>query len=202
MKHSLNMPYRETENYPGMFADYQQATDGRYIKYSDQMYQPIVDYGFSGKVFVMVDSGTASAAVWLARVLAEQGAVTIGTETGGGFYGTNAHKFNIIKLGETGLQLRMPLFWTAFAQSSILDNPQYRGLIPAYLRSRTLEDKLYGTDSILDFTLDLIANPPPEPEPESRVAKSTVFFISVIILLVGVLCLVLVIIKRKPTSAS
>ena len=145
------------------------------------------------------DSACASASVLVARRLSEQGAIVIGTETSGGFYSCNAQKYNTIVLGESGLQLRMPLFRVTFAGEKHDDIPPNRGLIPQYQVSASLEDKLYGTDSVLDFTLDLIANPPAEKAVVSSDNNRGLLMLSVFFL-VMILTTMLVLIRKKCKS--
>lgn len=184
LRHSENMIYFENGSYPPEFADYQKPDDGRYIKWGGEEFEPAAEYNFSGNVYVLVDCITASAAVWLGRKIAEQGAITIGSETGGGFYECNAVKINRVRLGETGLVLYLPLIYTVFSDNmDSLGVPPHRGLIPQYQVSASLEDKLYGTDSVLDFTLDLIANPPSSTEEKPQITGT-----GLVLLLAAGLC--------------
>lgn len=138
-EHSINMP-----------------SSGSVGTFSPRPYEPSRSDRFEGKVYVLVDCWTSSAAVNLARLLAEWGASTIGTETGGGFYACNAEKFNKVLLPGTGIVLKMPLLRCVFRRTEELSIPPNRGLIPLYIQPRSLSDILDNTDSQLDLCLSLI----------------------------------------------
>lgn len=198
LRYSNNMVYSETEPFVGDLSEYQAPTAGHYKKIGGETFKPVSEFGYRGQVYVLTDSGTTSAAVWLARVLAEQGAVTIGTETGGGFYSTNALKFNRVRLADTGLELYLPLIRSVFSNNmNSLNIPQNRGLIPRYEVKASLKDKLYGSDSILDFTLDLIKNPPFETVLASKIkAYSWLIYTGIALLLILAFSVVIVILKK------
>jgi hypothetical protein len=138
-EHSINMP-----------------SSGSVEAISPQTYRPSESDRFEGKVYVLVDCWTSSAAVNLARLLAESGASTIGTETGGGFYACNAEKFNKVLLPGTGIVLKMPLLRCVFRRTEEPSIPPNRGLIPLYVQPQSLSDILDNTDSQLDLCLRLI----------------------------------------------
>ena len=197
LRYSLNMIDSQTESYPVEFSDYQTLTDGRYIKRGGEEIGRAIEFHFNGSVYVLVDSGTASAAVWLSRFLAEQGAITVGSETGGGFYECNAVKSNCIRLGETGLELYMPLIHTVFSDNmDSLQVPPDRGLMPRFPVNASLEDKLYGTDSVLDYTLNLVANPPVKESPISNNKNLILFLVAGVFLLV-IVTVILILLRKK-----
>ena len=185
------------------YSGLQESDTGRFIRpgivYTRQANQAL----FEGQLYVLVDSATISAGVVLASRLQAIGAITIGEETSGGRDACNAAQTQVIKLGDSGITLYLPLFRAVFTDDES-NAFSYKGLIPIYERSRTLEDKIFGTDSILDFTLDLIANPPPEPEPVLAVQDNKLYVFAGIgvVLVIALAVLIVLAKKRKPAPAK
>lgn len=118
--------------------------------------KPIWRNGFRGHVFVLTNGGTFSAAAICASLLRHNAAdrVTIvGRETGGGEYGCNAFTSPYLRLPETGVQLRLPLYKIALA---IPGQDQGRGLIPDVPVAYTVSAMLNGQDLDTEKVYELV----------------------------------------------
>lgn len=127
-----------------------------YRDISVKTFTPANRYRFTGTVFVLVDELTVSAGVNAARLLQNAGATVIGTETRGGYYSCNALQYTYTAIPYTGLILQTPIYRQVFTELPSPTIPQGRGLIPDNIVPLTLEDKLYGSDSQLDFCMKSI----------------------------------------------
>lgn len=156
-KNSINLFYGNNEVHSLIFTDFQEAINGRYILNNNDYINPSERYSFKGKIYILVDVYTVSAAVNLARLLRQNNnAVIFGTESSGGYYSCNAYKENTILLGSTGLTLTMPLFQIIFTTDRDKNIPLHRGIIPDHYIRSSLEDELYGTDSQLNYVLTMV----------------------------------------------
>jgi len=93
---------------------------------------------FNGRLHLLVNGGTFSAASLLAVALKSQRQCTVyGTETGGGKAGCDGGDIVRVTLPQTGLQLSLPLLWT----NSLSDEPNIgRGLKPDFPITHTWID--------------------------------------------------------------
>ncbi|MFY7786788.1 MAG: S41 family peptidase, partial [Thermoflexibacteraceae bacterium] len=99
---------------------------------------------FKGKVFVLTNGGTFSAAATVASYLKNlSNSTLIGTETGGSEAGTNALLFPLITLPNSKIQVRIPLYYVKYA-IGIPDNR--RGVLPHFCTQYTLQDVLDRKD--------------------------------------------------------
>lgn len=204
-KNSMNMGSSNNDVYPEMLDDFQKNQDGRLIAADSTWYTPAPQYRFNGKVYILVDSYCASASVHLARRLAEKGALVIGTETSGGYYSCNAEKYNQILLGETGLQLRQPLFRCNFTGELNADIPPHRGLIPHHIVEAALEDKLNNTDTQFDAVLALIEQIEKtelEEALQAKILQQRKMYVLIGASGAGVLLLILVILRVRKNTYS
>ena len=86
--------------------------DGKYhIRYMEKHFYKPKKKGFDGKVYVLTGGPTFSASAIVCNVLKGQKDITLlGEETGGGWYGNNGIMIPDIKLPNTGVRVRLPLF--------------------------------------------------------------------------------------------
>ncbi|MES2276804.1 MAG: S41 family peptidase [Bacteroidota bacterium] len=83
---------------------------------------------FKGKLFILTNGGTYSAAALLAVAIKNQVDCTvIGQETGGGLAGTDGMRIPIVELPETRLRLSLPLLW---GYSMYKEKNEGHGLMP------------------------------------------------------------------------
>jgi C-terminal processing protease CtpA/Prc len=88
-------------------------SDGRYhfTWFENRRFHPKRTNHYDGQVYVLDGGNTFSASTLVAGALRPQANVTlVGEETGGGAYGNNAWLIPDVKLPQTGVRFRLPLF--------------------------------------------------------------------------------------------
>lgn len=110
---------------------------------------------FGGNVYFLIDEGSFSATAEFASVAHfNQRGLFIGAETAGAYYGNNSGARLALTLPHTGIRVRIPL-WKYVMAVSDCAYPD-RGVLPDHPVSPTLQDFLDGTDTVMDFTLEMI----------------------------------------------
>ena len=94
--------------------------------YNDKIYEPESSLTFDGKITVLINAATSSAAVRLAQMLQDAGAELKGSETSGGAYFSNGITFTQVLLPNSNLILKMPLYRVVYKN----DNLKSEGLRP------------------------------------------------------------------------
>jgi hypothetical protein len=121
-----------------------------------QLYYISANHIFTGKVYLLINSGTFSAASAFAANLSSQRNVTIlGQESGGGEAGNDGRGFSIVKMPNTGLLLRLPQFWMA---TTTHHKDTGRGVIPDITVILSVADRLNNNDAVLTETLNQITD--------------------------------------------
>jgi hypothetical protein len=111
-------------------------------------FKPKKKYNFKGKLVVLMDGGTFSAASWVASVLRKKHrAKLLGDESGGGARGCNAMIMPTLTLPETKMRISLPLFHIDHEMGKV----PFRGLIPDYRLQTNLKLKIKGIDPELEF---------------------------------------------------
>ena len=111
-------------------------------------FEPVENHGFKGKLVVLMDGGTFSAATMVAAQLRKKMHVKLlGEESGGGAKGTNAMIMPTLKLPKTRMRVTLPLFYLDHEMGDI----PFRGLIPDYKLLPDVNLKVKGVDSELEF---------------------------------------------------
>jgi hypothetical protein len=136
--------------------------------------------------------------------------VVVGTETSGGYYSCNAQKYNNVILGESGLQLRLPLFRSFFAGVDNPDIAKNRGMVPQHIVKTSLSDELKQTDTQLEFIKQLITTGggsvlQEEPEgvmPTSRSENNRSYWYIGVVLLFFIIALIVLVKKRKLAPSN
>ena len=108
---------------------------------------------FKGRIYVLIDSGAASASVMLAATIKGMGiGTTVGTETMDtmSFY---AESF-LVTLPNTGLQAAISCMYVLCVGGTA----DGRGVLPDYEVKQKPEDTATDVDTVLQFTLDLVKN--------------------------------------------
>ena len=109
---------------------------------------------YDGKVYVLTGGNSFSATTLFVSAINKQDNVTvIGEETGGGAYGNSAWLIPDVKLPETGVRFRLPLFRLVI-DKNIPHNG--RGVQPEVLSVPTTEAIRRNADFKLDKALELI----------------------------------------------
>ena len=112
----------------------------------------VLEPGFKGKLFILIDGGGASTTGHLLGLLKYHKIGTlIGEETGGTFVCHNAH--NSFQLKHTRFQVTVA---TGTFASAVKDLPKDRGILPDILVYPRPEDFAAGKDTILEYALSLI----------------------------------------------
>ena len=116
-----------------------------------RFYEPSNNYSFTGNVYVLVNEGTFSTAVYLAAHLKSQQVGTcIGTICGGAADGSSAGDFTSFTLPNTKFTVNLPLLKIDYNATKTLQ------LTPDHLVQQSYTDFLAGEDSVLNFTEGLI----------------------------------------------
>lgn len=104
---------------------------------------------FGGKLIVLIDGGTFSAASEIAAILhSNKRATFIGEETGGGYYGNSSAMMYHIQLPNSRINYYLPVIRYYVA----VDHPAFigRGLIPGISMPETYEDYISEDDEVFD----------------------------------------------------
>ena len=108
---------------------------------------------YTGKIVVLTDGLTASAATMTTSWLKQHSnAVFAGTQAGGGYNGNNGGAFPMITLPASGIRIKFP----AYRLILDVDSDNGKGLVPDFIVEQTLADLLNGKDTALQFALDRI----------------------------------------------
>jgi hypothetical protein len=155
--------FKYTSNYSssdGIFSEYKPISGrrGYYIDLEKSVAnKPNDSIHFSGNVYVLINEYSFSAATLFAGwMVSYNRGIIIGRETGSSYYQLNAEKFAQVILGETGLELYMPLVKCVYSDKRISRIPWGRGVIPDYIVNPSIDEAYEQEDKIMKFTLDLI----------------------------------------------
>lgn len=118
---------------------------------ASRFYEPANNYKFDGNVYVLVNEGTFSTAVYLAAHLqSQQVGICIGTTCGGAADGSSAGNFTSFVLPNTKFTVNLPLLKINYNATSS------KQLKPNFEIHQSFYDFLHGDDSIFDFTKSMI----------------------------------------------
>lgn len=116
-----------------------------------RFYEPANNLLFAGNIFVLVNEGTFSTAVYLAAHLKYQQVGTlIGTTCGGAADGSSAGEFVSFTLPNTKFSVNLPLIKISYNATNELQ------LRPNHEVRQTYKDFLEGEDAVLDLAKELI----------------------------------------------
>jgi hypothetical protein len=130
--------------------------DGQYhFRYwENHVFKPKTKNHFDGKVWVLVSGPTFSAATLFCHTVHDQDNVRLlGEETGGGHHGNNGLMIPDIKLPNTGIRVRMPLFRIVQYKHPPKDG---RGVIPDVIVPPGADAVRKGIDRKMKTVLDII----------------------------------------------
>lgn len=149
-----------TDNYSAndaLFGDFHTTTSKNdFIKKDSLTVTPSSPH-FSGKLYILTDEFSVSAASEFAAIFAEQGiGKIVGRETGTCYYQMNAEKFAYFRLGDTGLTLMVPLVKIVSREVLNPRIPYGHGVIPNVEVPLTLKEFTQPKDAILERTLGII----------------------------------------------
>lgn len=153
--------FRFTDNYSAndvLFGDFQNTVKKDVYRQIDSLMIVPSSTHFGGNLYVLTDEFSVSAASEFAAILAEQGIGTIiGRETGSCYYQMNAEKFAYFRLGDTGLELMVPLIKIVAREAIHPRIPYGHGVIPDIVVPLSLEEFTQPKDVILEHSLELIS---------------------------------------------
>jgi C-terminal processing protease CtpA/Prc len=122
-------------------------------RYETHYYQPFTKNHFDGNVYILQGGYTFSASTLFTSPLINQNNVTIiGEETGGGFYGNSAILIPTIKLPNSKLLFRLPLYRMVMDKT----RPKGRGVVPDILVEPNSYAIKLGIDNKLEAVKKLI----------------------------------------------
>jgi hypothetical protein len=153
------------------YESYQPEDDGsRFIltpAMSPKDFPPIIPNRtslFTGKVYVMTNGCTGSAAFALASYFRlQKRGIIAGMEGANNYYKMNACDFAELHLGNTGLILHIPLVQIHLTNMIDSENQPARGLIPDHSIPITVKGLLHNEDEVLNFVLAHIKKDKAEP---------------------------------------
>jgi C-terminal processing protease CtpA/Prc len=115
-------------------------------------YKP-ADAGFKGKVFVITDGFTASAATMVTSWLKQYSNATfVGTQAGGGFNGNNGGAFPLLTMPRSKVIITFPAYRVVLASASTNSS----GIIPDLQLAYSIEDIATGKDIEMNFIFSLL----------------------------------------------
>jgi C-terminal processing protease CtpA/Prc len=114
---------------------------------------PEQEKAYGGKVFVLTNGNTFSAAADFAAIARQNKVgIFIGEETGGAAAGNTSNGEVVLTLPNTKIRLYLPLFMIVNAVDDVMPG---HGVIPDHIIQNNREDVLNGYDRALAFTLAL-----------------------------------------------
>jgi C-terminal processing protease CtpA/Prc len=109
---------------------------------------------FKGKVYILINGGSFSTSGECTSIIHfHKKAIFVGEECGAGYYGNTSGIIPLLTLPKTKMQIRIPLAKYSMAVSGY---DKFRGIIPKYQVSPTIDDLLKDRDTVMEFTLGLI----------------------------------------------
>jgi hypothetical protein len=115
-------------------------------------YNPINEYGYSGKLIVLINGGTTSAGAIAAGLLKEHtNAILVGEETFGYAGISNGIRQISIRGDSTETAIYLPLLHTEYDMNPEV---QRRSVVPDYQLSNSLQNILSNRDNVLEFVLN------------------------------------------------
>ena len=146
LKYLLNKPYQKYQ-----ISSTSNIREKKKAYAVSRFYEPSTNYLFGGNLYVLVNEGTFSTAVYLAAHLkSQQVGICIGTTCGGAADGSSAGDFTSFTLPNTKFTVNLPLLKIDYNATKALQ------LTPDHVVHQSYADFLQGEDSVLDFTKGLI----------------------------------------------
>ena len=121
--------------------------------------QPAYPLVFKGKVAVLVNGGTVSAASeFAALVHSYKRGLIVGEETGGCYYGATGGRYLKLVLPHSGLNVQIPIIriFTNVTED-VSRQPTGRGVLPDYAIRPTIRDILANKDPQMERALQVVA---------------------------------------------
>ena len=146
------------------------ASDSSYeiVQYPGRrLREPISANRFDGKLIVLVNGATISAASeFVALVHGNKQGTIIGEETGGCYYGSTGGSYLTLLLPNSRLRARIPTIRIFIAvPEDFKQQPHGRGALPHYPVSYSIADVLTRRDRVMEMAQDIL-------QPDRQVTKS------------------------------
>jgi hypothetical protein len=120
-----------------------------------QAFQPATAYPYRGKLVVLIDGGTVSAAGMAAGLLREHtSGLFVGEETGGFAGASNGIRQLSIVGAHTQTGINLPM---AHSEFGVDEHLRGRGVVPDYTVSNSIHDLLVRRDAVVEFAAGLLA---------------------------------------------
>lgn len=142
-----------------LFSEYEPTPDcnGFLLDLSDQWLQPDSVVNYKGKVYLLTNERSFSAAATFAGwVKSQNRGVIVGRETGSTYHQMKAIQFEEIMLPNSKYIIHFPLIQTVMDTIVNERFPYGRGVLPDYEVKLVLDELSSPNDTILDYTLQLI----------------------------------------------
>ncbi|WP_428658074.1 S41 family peptidase [Runella sp.] len=119
--------------------------------------KPAKKYGFKGKVYLLTNGGSFSAAAIFPSIIQQYNprAITIGRETGGGQHGCNAFISPYVTLPNTKAKVRIPMFKIVL---HVPGHDKGRGVMPDIPVAYTFQDVVNTKDLDIEKVYELVKN--------------------------------------------
>lgn len=144
-----------------IFPGYEPMLDGNGYYSIDEdckQVEPDSTVQYHGKIYVLTNAGSCSAAtIFPAEMVRNRRGAVVGRETATAYHYMTALKFADIRLPNSGFQFRIPLVRIVYDTTQNERIPYGRGVLPDYPVELTRREIFEASDSILNYTLDLIA---------------------------------------------
>jgi Peptidase family S41 len=109
---------------------------------------------FNGKLYIIVNENTGSAASLLASILQKQKrAIIVGSETLTNYAVNTAGDFLTYALPYSGVQIKIPIY-TEYKKTEQIQSQEGRGLLPDYIIEPTIQDIIAGNSVEINFVTD------------------------------------------------
>ncbi len=133
--------------------------DGKYhMRYLEKHYYKLKNNNYTGKVYILTGGPTFSASAIFCNILkGQKDIVLLGEETGGGWYGNNGIMIPDIKLPNTGVRVRLPLYRLVQYNHTTIKGT---GVPPDVFVPTSYDALLKGYDKKMEETKKLIKNLP------------------------------------------
>ena len=144
-----------------IFPEYEPMPDGNGFFSLDDCakVEPDSTVQYRGRLYVLTNAGSVSAAtLFPAEIVRNRRGVVVGRETATAYHYMTALKFADIRLPNSGFQFRIPLVRIVYDTTRNRRIPYGRGVLPDYPVELTRREIFEAPDSILTYTMNLIAD--------------------------------------------
>ncbi|TFG11034.1 hypothetical protein EU534_00275 [Candidatus Heimdallarchaeota archaeon] len=138
------------------------SIEGEYYKFDNYFFMKslykthnLKSNSFTGEIYILINGRTFSAAGEFAAINHNsQRAFIIGEETSAGYLGNTAGHIVRIELPNSKIRLFIPILQF---NNNLDSDKSNHGIIPVYKKEQTIDDFISDKDSVLEYTLNLIA---------------------------------------------